>query len=71
MDGCTYAIGLDPKYPGAKLTETKLEGKFKLSQNRDKPDYEKVIAEFSQHESENNRELLKYMKLMTPEKFKK
>lgn len=46
-----------------RLTETKLEGKFKLSQNREKADYEKTIAEFSGRVSDNDRELLKYMKL--------
>lgn len=53
-----------------KLSATSIDAKFKLSQNRDKEDYWGVIKEFSKRTSENDRELLKYMKLTTPEKFK-
>jgi transcriptional regulator len=53
-----------------KLTPESVEGKFKLSQNREKADYDGVIEEFSRRTSEADRELLRYMRLTTPEKFR-
>lgn len=53
-----------------KLKVTSIEAKFKLSQNRDKEDYQGVIEEFTQRTSENDKQLLKYMKLTMPEKMK-
>jgi transcriptional regulator len=53
-----------------KFKVKKIDGKFKLSQNRDKADYQKVLAEFSTRQSENDQELFKYMKLTMPEKMK-
>lgn len=49
-----------------KLKVISLEGKFKLSQNRDQRDYEKVVASLSEKHSENIRELLNYMTLTNP-----
>lgn len=53
-----------------KFKVKKIDGKFKLSQNREKSDYQKVLTEFSNRTSDNDRELLKYMKLTMPEKMK-
>lgn len=53
-----------------KFKVKKIDGKFKLSQNRDKNDYQKVLTEFSTRQSENDQELFKYMKLTMPEKMK-
>lgn len=49
-----------------KLKVIKLEGKFKLSQNRDQLDYESVIKKLSEKTSDNDKELLKYMNLTSP-----
>lgn len=53
-----------------KFKVKKIDGKFKLSQNRVKSDYQKVFTEFSTRQSENDQELFKYMKLTMPEKMK-
>lgn len=53
-----------------KFKVKKMDGKFKLSQNRDKADYQKVLTEFSTRQSENDQDLLKYMKLTMPEQMK-
>lgn len=53
-----------------RLRVTSIEAKFKLSQNRDKDDYLGVIEEFSKRTSENDKDLLRYMKLTMPEKMK-
>lgn len=53
-----------------KFKVKKIDGKFKLNQNREKNDYQKVLAEFSTRTSDNDRELLKYMKITMPEKMK-
>lgn len=52
-----------------KIKVKKIEGKFKLSQNREKADYQLVLNEFSKRQSDNDAELLKYMKLTTPTDF--
>lgn len=49
-----------------KLKVVKLEGKFKLSQNREQSDYENVIKIFTEKSSDNDQELLRYMNLTTP-----
>jgi transcriptional regulator len=49
-----------------KLEVVKLEGKFKLSQNRDQIDYESVIKNLTEKSSDNNKELLWYMDLTNP-----
>ena len=49
-----------------KLKVIKLEGKFKLSQNRDQQDYESVIKTLTKKTSDNDKELLKYMNLTNP-----
>lgn len=53
-----------------KFKVKKIDGKFKLSQNREKADYLKVLNEFSTRQSDNDQELFKYMKLTMPEKMK-
>lgn len=53
-----------------KFKVKKIDGKFKLSQNREKGDYLKVLNEFSTRQSENDQELFRYMKLTMPEKMK-
>lgn len=52
-----------------KLKVLKLEGKFKLSQNREQSDYENVIKTLTEKCSDNDQELLRYMNLTNP--FKK
>lgn len=52
-----------------KLEVIKLEGKFKLSQNREQVDYENVIKNLTEKRSDNNQELVRYMNLTNP--FKK
>jgi transcriptional regulator len=49
-----------------KFRVINLEGKFKLSQNRDQSDYENVIKNLIARESENNLELVNYMKQTSP-----
>lgn len=49
-----------------KLEVTKLEGKFKLSQNREEIDYNNVVKNLTEKDSDNNQELVKYMKLTNP-----
>jgi transcriptional regulator len=53
-----------------KFKIKKIEGKFKLSQNRDKVDYQRLLNEFSNRQSDNDLELLKYTRLTMPEKMK-
>jgi len=53
-----------------KFKIKKVEGKFKLSQNRDKVDYQRLLSEFSSRKSDNDLELLKYMRLTMPDKMK-
>ena len=47
-----------------------VEAKFKLSQNRESIDYQSVLDELSTRQSDNDIELLKYMRLTMPEKMK-
>ncbi len=51
---------------GVKLKIVGLEGKFKLSQNRDAEDYASVLAAFEAREDDNSRELLAYMRKTSP-----
>lgn len=51
---------------GVRLKMTKLEGKFKLSQNRSKEDYESVLRAFEARSDDNSRELLAYMRKTSP-----
>lgn len=46
---------------GFEIEVERVEGKFKLSQNRDAKDYIAVIEEFTKHTDSNSKELLKYM----------
>lgn len=46
-----------------KLEVVKLEGKFKLSQNRERIDYESVIKNLTEQPSDNDKDLVKYMNL--------
>lgn len=49
-----------------KFKVIKLEGKFKLSQNRDEQDYKNILALLDNKDSVNFKELLKYMKFTSP-----
>lgn len=49
-----------------KLKVISLDGKFKLSQNRDQIDYDNLTQILSSKKSDNDKELLKYMKLTNP-----
>jgi transcriptional regulator len=49
-----------------KLEVKSFEGKFKLSQNRDQKDYEKVVRVFSEKGTENHKKLVGYMHLTNP-----
>jgi transcriptional regulator len=51
---------------GVKLTIVSLEGKFKLSQNRDAEDYASVLKAFEARSDDNSRELAKYMRATNP-----
>lgn len=51
---------------GVRIRIESLEGKFKLSQNRDAADYESVVQEFAKRDDDNSRALLKYMSLTRP-----
>lgn len=51
-----------------KLEVVRLEGKFKLSQNREEIDYDNVIKNLNYKNSDNDRELVKYMSLTNPYK---
>jgi transcriptional regulator len=51
---------------GVRLKITKLEGKFKLSQNRDAEDYGSVLRAFEARTDDNSRELLGYMRTTSP-----
>jgi len=53
-----------------KFKVKKVDAKFKLSQNREKADYLKVLNEFSTRDSDNDQELFKYMNLTMPSKMK-
>jgi transcriptional regulator len=46
---------------GVRLRIEKLEGKFKLSQNRSPEDYRGVFEEFQKYDDDNSRELFRYM----------
>jgi transcriptional regulator len=50
-----------------RLDVTKLEGKFKLSQNRNKADYQNILKIFAEKKDDNTREVLRYMELTSPE----
>lgn len=49
-----------------KLEVDSLEGKFKLSQNREQIDYQNILKILTQRGSDNDKELLRYMELTTP-----
>lgn len=49
-----------------KLEVESFDGKFKLSQNREQADYQNIIQIFSKKSSDNEKELLRYMKLTNP-----
>lgn len=49
----------------------KIEGKFKLSQNRDHDDYISVVENLNNKSDNNSREMLRYMKLTKPDFFEK
>lgn len=49
-----------------KFKVNNLEGKFKLSQNRDQTDYDSLRAQLMKDESDNTKGLLKYMNLTNP-----
>lgn len=49
-----------------KFEVKSLDGKFKLSQNRDQADYERVVEFLEKSHSANDKELVKYMKLTKP-----
>lgn len=49
-----------------RLEVLELEGKFKLSQNRDRKDYERVIQSLTGRGSEEDKALLRYMELTNP-----
>lgn len=51
---------------GVTLKIVKLEGKFKLSQNRDREDYESVLRAFGERTDDNSRALLSYMRKTNP-----
>lgn len=51
---------------GVKLKIAALEGKFKLSQNRDREDYDSVLRAFEARTDDNSRELLGYMRRTSP-----
>lgn len=51
---------------GAKLKIVALEGKFKLSQNRDREDYDSVLRAFEARTDDNSRELSGYMRKTSP-----
>ena len=51
---------------GVKLTIVGLEGKFKLSQNRDAEDYASTLAAFEARPDDNSRELAAYMRKTSP-----
>jgi transcriptional regulator len=51
---------------GVRLKIVKLEGKFKLSQNRDAEDYASVTRAFEARADDNSRELLEYMRRTDP-----
>jgi transcriptional regulator len=44
-----------------EISIERVEGKFKLSQNREPKDYEAVVREFSKLEDANSKELIRYM----------
>ena len=64
----TYTLPEEFKGPlkeqivGLKLTIAKLEGKFKLSQNRNSEDFAGVVSALEKKPDDNSKELLKYMK---------
>lgn len=45
-----------------------LDGKFKLSQNRNELDYKNILSKLKENNSDNIQELLNYMQLTTPYK---
>jgi len=51
---------------GVKLRIVSLEGKFKLSQNRDKEDYDSVLRSFEARADDNSRALAAYMRATNP-----
>jgi transcriptional regulator len=51
---------------GVKLKIVGLEGKFKLSQNRDAEDYASVLKSFAARTDDNSRELTAYMRKTSP-----
>jgi len=51
---------------GVKFSIQKLEGKFKLSQNRDSEDYKAVLSEFERRDAPNGRELARLMRITSP-----
>jgi transcriptional regulator len=51
---------------GVKLKVVAMEGKFKLSQNRDAEDYASVLKDFEARTDDNGRELAAYMRKNGP-----
>lgn len=49
-----------------KLEVRSLDGKFKLSQNREQQDYQKILKTLTERGSDNDKELLHYMELTNP-----
>lgn len=49
-----------------EITISQIEAAFKLSQNRDKEDYENIITELNKKEESNAREVAKEMKNRCP-----
>ncbi|MCM2351077.1 MAG: FMN-binding negative transcriptional regulator [Bacteriovoracaceae bacterium] len=49
-----------------RLEVFSLEGKFKLSQNREQADYENILQILSGKSGDNDKELLEYMQLTNP-----
>jgi predicted FMN-binding regulatory protein PaiB len=43
-----------------------IEGKFKLSQNRERADYENILRVLSGDSENKNKDLLEYMQLTNP-----
>jgi transcriptional regulator len=61
-----FTANLRKAIVGVKLKIVALEGKFKLSQNRDAEDYASVRKAFEARADDNGREMLKYMRKTDP-----
>ncbi len=56
-----FKVGLIRGIMGVRLEILEIEGKYKLSQNREREDYEPVLAYFSGRQDDRGRALYRYM----------